>query len=249
MWFMVYWKSIQSFLEVRRISICLMALLFCMPVYAQTKRALLIGISEYLQNGEGSWTNIHGANDLDLLSSILKEQGYKTKLVKNKYAKAAYLRKQLDLLLTSCKRGDYVYIHFSGHGQPVEDLNGDEEDGWDEAIVPYDAKMFFRTGQYEGENHILDDELSVYLNRIRTAISANGFLCVVIDACHAGGSSRGEDDEDEEPICRGTKTGFSPNGKTYSPRFNEKGNFKIEQSANQSNILIIEACRSYQCNA
>ena len=34
--------------------------------------------------------------------------------------------------ISKSKKGDIVYLHFSAHGQPIEDFNGDEEDGWDE---------------------------------------------------------------------------------------------------------------------
>ena len=232
-----------------RVMGCCLFLFICTIAMGQTKRALLIGISDYPQESIECWANIHGSNDVYMLSATLKKQGYKTKTVTNKSATASNIRKQLNAFVGSCKPGDCVYLHFSCHGQPVEDLDGDEEDGWDEAIIPYDAEKGYETGRYEGENHILDDELSGYFTRIRTAIGAKGFLCVVIDACHAGGSSRGEeDDEDVEPICRGTKTGFSSSGKTYTPRINAKGHFTIEQTANQSNILILEACRSYQSN-
>ena len=228
---------------------CLAALFLCLSINGQTKRALLVGLSEYSQNDDEAWEDIHGANDVSLLSSTLKEQGFKTKVLTNKSATAKGIRNQLRALSDNCKKGDYVYIHFSSHGQPVEDLNNDEEDGWDEAIVPYDAKKYYDKGLYEGENHILDDELYSYFSSIRTAIGSNGFLCVVIDACHAGGASRGEEDEEDiELFCRGTKFGFGPSGKSYNPRINTKGHFMIEQSTNQSEIIILEACRSYQSN-
>ena len=155
------------------------------------------------------------------------------------------------VLITSCKSGDVVYIHFSCHGQPFEDLNGDEEDGWDESLVPYDALMAYNKNEYEGQNHITDDELHTYLQKIRKAVGTRGYVCVVIDACHAGGSSRGEeeiDDDDDELYVRGTKKGFSPNGKEFRPRINAKGAFQIPQESGLSDIIILEACRSYQSN-
>ena len=52
-------------------------------IQAQTKRAFLIGISEYNTNishlSDDDWTNIHGANDVELLSHTLKEQNFKIK--------------------------------------------------------------------------------------------------------------------------------------------------------------------------
>lgn len=231
-------------------ALCAIVLCVCGNVSAQTKRALVIGISEYQQSGNNPWENIHGANDADLIASTLKSQQFNITKVTNKQATAKRIRKELDLLVKSCGAGDMVYIHFSGHGQPYEDVAPfDEEDGWDESIIPYDAQKAYSKGVYEGANHILDDELFGYFKQIRNKIGSTGFLCVVIDACHAGGSARGDElEEDEELFCRGTKDGFSPSGKTYRPRINTAGHFVIESSRSQGGVLILEACRSYQSN-
>ena len=226
-------------------------LMICSQAQAITKRALLVGISDYgasINASSNQWSNIHGANDVELVSKTLKKQHFKTTIITNRNATAQRIRKELKSLSNSCRKGDVVYIHFSCHGQPFEDRNGDEEDGWDESIIPYDAPKVFIKGKYEGANHILDDELHGYFQRIRQSIGETGFLCVVIDACHAGGSQRGEDFDEDEPICRGTKQAFSPNGKTYRPRVNTNGHFTIPSGDNLGSIVILEACRSYQSN-
>ena len=150
--------------------------------------------------------------------------------------------------ISTCHPGDIVYLHFSCHGQPVEDLNGDEEDGWDEALVPIDALKVYQKSKYTGDNHIIDDELNDLLRSIRTKIGASGFVYVVIDACHAGSSYRGEEEEDSI-IIRGTNKGFSISNKQYTPRIDKRGKIKIEKSASMANICILEACRSYQVNS
>ena len=68
------------------------------------------------------------------------------------------------------KKGDIVYLHFSMHGQPFEDLNGDESDGWDEALIPVDAQMQYAEGKYEGKKHLIDDELETFIAKIRSKI-------------------------------------------------------------------------------
>ena len=236
---------------VRRLLVCLMiSLFFCPSTYGQTKRALLVGISDYStysKSTSGKWSNIHGANDVELISKTLKKQGFKITSITNKKATAKSIRSGLKTLTKSCHKGDVVYIHLSCHGQPFEDKNGDEEDGWDESIIPYDALKVYSKGKYEGANHILDDELHTYFQKIRQAIGPKGFLCVVIDACHAGNTYMGAEEEEEEYI-RGTKDGFSPNGKKYQPRINANGHFVIKSNNGQGDILILEACRSYQTN-
>ena len=233
-----------------RLFICLIMTFMVESMMAQTKRALVVGISEYEKINDNAWGAIHGANDADLIISVLKKQGFKSTKISDKAATAKRIRKSLSDLVASCKSGDIIYLHFSGHGQPFEDVDGDEEDGWDESIVPYDAQMAYKIKTYEGQNHITDDELHNYFKQIRKAVGSKGYVCVVIDACHAGGASRGEDeiDEDEEQYVRGTKKGFSPTGKEFRPRINAKGAFRIPQESGLANIMILEACRSYQSN-
>ena len=220
--------------------------------YSQSKRAFLVGISNYSSNlhladGKG-WNDIHGENDVKLLVPTLKKQGFSIQKLCNKEATANNIRKSLTSFSQKCKSGDIVYLHFSCHGQPFEDYNGDESDGWDEALVPFDALKEYQQGKYSGENHITDDELNSYLKTIRNRVGLQGFVYVVIDACHAGSSYRGDEDEDSV-VIRGTDKGFSKSNKQYAPRIDKRGKIKVEKSANMANICILEACRSYQVNS
>lgn len=36
--------------------------------------------------------------------------------------------------------GDVVFVHYSGHGGRVRDTSGDEEDGYDETLIPVDFR-------------------------------------------------------------------------------------------------------------
>jgi hypothetical protein len=229
-----------------RLFISLMIVFFCLSLNAQNKKALLIGISDYPQIGDDSWNTIHGVNDVELLSVTLKKQGFKISKLTDKRATANNIRKEFSSFVEDAKNGDVVYLHFSGHGQPVEDLDWDEDDGWDEALIPYDAMKKPEKGVYEGENHILDDELNTYLRDLRTKVGDNGFVYVVIDACHAGSSYRGEE---EDTPTRGTNIGFSARGKLFTPPIVKSGRIKIEDLDNSSAICILEACRSYQVNS
>ena len=147
---------------------------------AETKRALLVGISDYgnAMEDPNKWANISGANDVLLLSPLFSEHGYTVTSLVDSQATHAGITKALSELAKDSKKGDKVYIHFSMHGQPFEDLNGDEEDGWDEALIPVDAQMLYSEGVYDGKNHLLDDELEVYFNDIRSKIGPAGhFIC------------------------------------------------------------------------
>lgn len=228
--------------------VCLTNTFLCV---GQTKHALLIGISDYCSekdSSENRWDNIHGTNDVRLLFPTLEQQGFEIKELCNSKANAANIRKAISTLEKKTQKGDIVYIHFSCHGQPIEDLDKDEIDGWDEALIPVDAKKIYQEHVYTGENHIIDDELNLYLEALRGKVGKTGFVYVIIDACHAGSSYRGEEKE-EEIVFRGTNMGFSASQKPFVPKIDRRGRFKVDASASMADVCVLEACRSYQLNS
>ena len=208
--------------------------------HAQKRNALLVGISTYGDNT--GWKNIHGANDVDLMKSVLN--GFSIRELKNANATYDNIIKELNYLTKKTKEGDIVYIHFSGHGQPFEDINGDEQVGWDESFIPFDAHLYYEQNVYSGNKHLTDDILNTYLIKIRKKIGEHGILYVTIDACHAGNSYR----DSEEDIYRGTGKGFSKNNKIYKVPKTQKRYFKIDDIRGYSPIVMLEACQSYQRN-
>ncbi len=159
---------------------------FSLPVFSQTKRALVVGIGEYPK--ESGWTVVHGDNDLWITVQMLLSVGFEEKNIlelSNSYATKDNITACLGQLVSASKPGDVVYLHFSGHGQQMTDLNGDEEDGYDESFVPYDAEMYFSETD-NGEKHLSDDEIAIYLRQLKRAVGDKGRVITVIDACHSG---------------------------------------------------------------
>lgn len=215
--------------------IFIVTLLFLsVSMVAQTKRALVIGIGEQVDK---SWAKINGDKDVPLVQQMLHKVGYTDiRTLVNKQATKAGIVSAFKMLTAQCAVGDIVYIHFSGHGQQVTDVNGDEgkKDGWDEAWVPYDAYLRYDEKRYKGEKHLIDDELNTLLTAIRNKIGDSGKLLVVVDACHSGDSSRG-DDIDE--TVRGVKDEFVIPVK-------QRG---TAQKAPER-WLTLSACKDYQLN-
>lgn len=221
---------------MNRILIIISALLVLSSVQlsAQTKRALVIGLGE---QEDKSWAKINGDKDVPLVQQMLQKVGYTDiRTLINKQATKAGIVTAFKKLTAQCEAGDIVYIHFSGHGQQVTDVNGDEgeKDGWDEAWIPYDAYLRYDEKRYKGEKHLIDDELNTLLTAIRNKIGDSGKLLVVVDACHSGDSSRG-DDIDE--TVRGVKDEF------IIPE-------KRRGTARKAPVrwLTISACKDYQLN-
>ena len=230
-------------------------LLLSLSVTAQTKRALVIGLGE---QQDKAWNKINGDKDVPLVQTMLKNAGFKsvTTLVNRQATKVGIVR-AFKRMTASCKYGDVVYIHYSGHGQQMTDVHNDERDGLDECWIPYDACRKAST-TYHGERHLTDDELNVYLNAIRNKIGAKGKLLVVIDACHSGDGTRGEDDE----IVRGVEDTLvvdSQNARGLYETFEAIKSFFMGDNSKENIIntkakplaerwITISACRSDQVN-
>lgn len=233
---------------MKRILIIILALLIVSPLAFAEKRAFLVGISKYKMD----WPTIHGSEDVELLKPILKEkQGFRVTTLTNKQATHDSIINGLKAFIKTIKKGDIVYIHFSTHGQPVEDYNHDEKnnggDKWDEAIVPYDAGSHYSEA-YKGDKHIIDDVINKYVSEIRAILGPKGALYVVIDACHAGGSSRvggtirGIDN-------RGSNEGLSRSNKKFEFKNAEhESNYQLPNSSGLAPAVFFEACKANERN-
>ena len=177
---------------------------------AQQKHALIITISDYPT--ESGWSKINSDNDRTLLVPEFERLGFKVTTLTNEQATKQGITQSLSLLSKQVCKDDYVCIHFSCHGQQMEDDNQDEADGLDEALIPYDASLSYQEGIYEGNNHLRDDEIEKHLVSIRQKLGENGSLLVTFDACHSGTADRAEEyvEDDDAPI-RGTSAVFSSN--------------------------------------
>lgn len=78
--------------------------------------------------------------------------------------------------------GDTVFLFWSGHGGRCPDTGGDEGDGYDEYLVPYDVDL-----ARIAETVILDDTLGHWLQSLdgRTIV-------ILLDACYSGGEATAE---------------------------------------------------------
>lgn len=222
---------------MKRAFVIVLGALIFLSTQAATRRALVIGIGSY--PASSGWAKINGDKDIPMVEDMLTANGFtKQNIVelKNEQATCAAIKAEFEKLITRASSGDYIYIHFSGHGQQITDLNGDEEDRYDEAWIPYDAQFAYSKGKYEGQNHLVDDQLNQYFHRLREKVGADGKIVIVADACHSGSGSRAE--ADEEYVVRGTSDAFViPSGakKATLPSYEIAWTF-------------ISACKPYQCN-
>lgn len=210
------------------------------------KHALIVAIGDYPE--ETNWKDISSVNDIALIKGALSKQGFDHFIIlKNEEADKKGILQAFKQLKESVSANDIVVVHFSSHGQQIMDNNGDEIDGFDEAIVAYGAPAYFDPA-YNGENHLRDEELGDELDELRIKLGVNGDLMVLVDACHSGTATRGE------AVARGGVPAFAPEGyKAASADANEVGVFENSKASTRGNVekapmVVISAARANELN-
>jgi len=150
-------------------------------------RALLIGIKHYqspainpLQGPE---------NDVKVFRATLRSQlNFKDgeiKELKDAEATREGILSAIDQwLIQGSAPGSRVVLYYSGHGDQIDDISGDEQDGKDEALIAYDA-------QRDGKNWVLDDDIDARLKQLQ-----DRKVLAVFDSCHSGTVTRGAFDDE-----------------------------------------------------
>ncbi|KAG2551502.1 metacaspase-1-like isoform X2 [Panicum virgatum] len=166
------------------------------PSVSGKKRALLVGVSY-----RGTAHELRGTvNDVremrrllcgkfgfpgDCILELTENEGDPTRVPTR-----ANLLRAMRWLVEGSGSGDSLVFHFSGHGVQKLDLNGDEVDGYNEALCPAD---FERSGK------ILDDEINEIIVR---PLGRGVKLHAVVDTCHSGTIL------DLPYLCRLSRTGY-----------------------------------------
>lgn len=213
---------------------------------AQEGRALIIAIDHY--PADSGWEDIHANNDAWLMQSMLASCGYKqrnTTLLRNAQATKQGVIKQLKALYNNTQKGDYLFLHFSCHGQQMMDDNGDEEDGLDEALIPFDALFWYIPGEYEGKNHLRDDELGQWIRQLRQKAGAQGHVTVLLDACHSGTGNRLPEAGD---YIRGTSYIFAPDDYVPIKGKHPELSLRLKTENGFSPAVVLSACLPDEIN-
>lgn len=159
-----------------------------------TKKALCIGINNY----PGTHMDLQGCvNDAQDWSAVLAARGYAVTSLLDAQATKAAMVAALSQLIGNAVKGDNVIITFSGHGTYQPDTDGDEADGLDEALCPYDIQT--------NGSALTDDEIrNLFATR-----KAGVRLLLISDSCHSGTVTRAAP---AEPEAEGPRPRFMPMG-------------------------------------
>jgi metacaspase-1 len=236
---------------------CVLFLSF--QAFSQTKHALLIGVGTYPKNDSlrGKWKDLSSMNDLKIIENMLLDQKFEASNIvklKNEQATVENVVKEFDKLIEKIQPGDIVFFHYSGHGQQISDIDptkhkqysklkhvkADEEDGYDEALVLYNAPVNYVSG-YDFSHHLIDDQIEYYQNKIQERIGKNGHLIMIFDSCHSGSITRGVDDAQ---VYR------SESKKCLDPSIEVVKQTKISKEDNSNKGVLVEfkGCKDDQRN-
>jgi hypothetical protein len=146
------------------------------------KKALCIGINDY----PGTDSDLAGCvNDAEDWAAALAGRGFAVARLTDSLATKSAMEAGIGALIEGAARGDTVVFTYSGHGTWAPDTDGDEADGRDEALCPWDLTT---------AGPLLDDELRALFDRRKAGVR----LLLISDSCHSGSVTRG-DESDLDP--------------------------------------------------
>ena len=77
-------------------------------------------------------------------------------------------------VVTEAKDGDAIFLHYSGHGSKVSDKSGDEDDRYDEVLVPLD---------YKKKGMIVDDDLyDILIKKCPDKVHSEYTTCIITNS-------------------------------------------------------------------
>jgi hypothetical protein len=235
---------------------CLLILLhvFFLAASSQSRHALIVGIGKY-DFAKTGWGVINVDNDIALIKETLIRQNFPPEnitILRNAEATHDGITKALDKLASNIKEGDVVVIHFSSHGQQLEDDGDDEMDKLDEAIVPYGAVYSSNPVEFQkyAGGYLRDDEFGEKVTVIRNKLRSSGDLLVLLDACHSGTGTRGPG----KALVRGSKPPMVSAGfkapkqglKDEAGVFNENKKQKLNEDA--STYIVLSGAQAQELN-
>ena len=153
-------------------------------------RALVIGINRYANPGFNLKGAVRDAHNMrDLLSEHLGFRRDQIRLLTDEQAtRDGILDGVRDWLAAGTRPGSRALLYFAGHGFYQEDDDGDEEDGYDEALAPHDIQLVSASRDLvpqRFENLILDDEIGELVAGMQ-----DRQVVLIVDSCHSGTITR-----------------------------------------------------------
>ncbi|MBL8445234.1 MAG: caspase family protein [Zoogloeaceae bacterium] len=142
-----------------------------------SRKALCMGINDY----PGTASDLFGCvNDAHDWADELGARAYTVDMLLDSEATHGAMTDALLRLIDEAVRGDSIVITYSGHGTWVPDSSGDEPDGRDEGLCPWDIGS---------AGPVLDDDIRAIFGRRAAGVR----ILLIADCCHSGTVSKGDD--------------------------------------------------------
>jgi hypothetical protein len=171
---------------------------------ARENYAVLVGVNNYT-NLDRQYQLQGPVNDVALMRSVLRTRGFAEDnilILADGIGGAQVptrhgIMQAIAMVTERAKRGDFVYLHFSGHGsQQPEDVTRTDRshkpDGMNEIFLPRDIGTWT-----ERDTSISNAIVDFEINAVVTALRNRGvFVWAVFDSCHSASMARGAALED-----------------------------------------------------
>ncbi len=159
--------------------------------------ALLVGVGDY----QDQQLDILGVDqDLKKAKEIMLRLGVSERDITQLYNEQATLDAvvlRMRQFVDELQPEDIFYLYLSTHGLQLDDQNGDEMDGRDEAMALADFSIGKAGEDVEVSGALLDDQLAEML-----AALPNHRKVIIADTCHSGTISKSLSDDIGEAITR-----------------------------------------------
>lgn len=133
------------------------------------KRALCVGMEDSRSAGKCPGADV----DAKIGMMLAEQMGFDARLLENEAATYKNVLAALNAMVDDVQAGSTLFLFWSGHGGQISDFNGDETDGLDECLYPWD-------------NYLVDDELADIFARVPAGVRVF-FIC---DTCHSSTMAR-----------------------------------------------------------
>jgi len=135
---------------------------------------VIIGLFEYKNGAQLPSSAVYNMYNAMLSSKNWDKDNLK--FIINEKATKDGIKSAIKWLANVSDENDFVFFYYNGHCSQFPDDDGDEIDGKDEALIPYEYNSS------KNDPIIRDDELGQWLDEIK----AKG-ICLAFDTCHSGG--------------------------------------------------------------
>jgi len=152
------------------------------PVAAFDDRfAVVIGVSDYSSpRMDLKYAKKDAEAFRDALIKRCRFSKENVRLLVDREATRESIRKAIEGWLSQkSKSADAIVVYFSGHGTRAPDNDNDEEDGFDEFLLPYDFDPSDLT------SGIRDDDFAFWIRTLKCDRTL-----LIFDSCFSGGSAR-----------------------------------------------------------